>query len=398
MIFMIDCCINSISPNVGILSVVPRKKRDTTPRKHITKITHIELESGEYLRSEIEYHWSYKHKILIDYPNIYNSEEYSWLIKSYEQGDTVTKGIQVFKEIAQDGSINKTRRRRQKKTEYITIADDICLNLPQPHYSLDDQDNEFFRCRCCKFDLRALPGLKSENIHWTQQQLRPALYINSIDTTTRFDCNSLLVYINARSVRSMLIKHIHGAVDAKDKQEKATHIKQFVNVLFQYTLLLFYINTSWGWKFEEINYDSMWNLAMYLLCVIQPFTVNEPNSPYDWLPCKQSWVMYLFQKEVYGLNRGIKLTFRDSKLLRKETRYMFPKETTKLTKEMFKLEFKTPCQERKEKKELALREKKKNILERNKLIKELHVQGLSNRKIALQVGCSKDTVSKVVNI
>ena len=385
MIYMIDCCINSISPNEGILSVVPRKKKDTTPRKHITKITHIEYTNGDYVRSEIEYHWSYKQKILVDYPNIFQSEEYSWLVKSYEQGDTVTRGIQVFKETIQEGEPVKTSKTPRKKAEYITIADDISLNLPQPHYSVDDSDNEYFRCRCCNFDLRALPGLKSEKIHWRQQQLRPALYINSIDTTTRFDCNSLLVYLDASTIRSLLIKHIHGAVDAKDKKTKDLHTKGFVNVLFQYTLLLYYINTSWGWKLEEISYDNMWNLAMYILCVIQPFTLNEPESPYDWLPYKKSWIVYLFQKEVYGLNRGLKITFRDrvSKLLRKGTRYMFPKGTSKLKKEMFKLEFRTPA--------------KVSSHERNKLIRSRHKAGESISKLAQEYGLSRTWIYRILN-
>lgn len=361
-------------------SMTSRQTKKRAVKKHIISLMHLE-ENDCYIGTNVTYRLSHQKILRYENVNIYENEEYKQFIKSYENRDTVFKTVLIYYGHPQYPS-SKTK---QKKQQDISIADDFVIELEQPHYSINTDDNEFFRRRNCQF-IDTL--FTTREMHWVQKQNRPALYVGSIDTTRRFDCNSLFVYISKNKVqkylRNRMVNINHGHLG---RTELLAEVKKFVQLWYEYTMLLWYINWSWdeSWHPKEITYEKAINLGYYLLANVGVFTKEE-----DWfVGVKHTYVLYLFKKFLWNdCHRGIKSTYRRiaTSRLEKETRYMFPKEFSKLKRVMFKEEFKSPGQE-----------KKRTILERNKTIRSMHSQGKSVRQIAKEVGCSIFTVSRAIN-
>ena len=374
----------SNDPNIGIISSVPTKRRKLN-NKILIKVTHLEDEAtNEYVRTEVEYHLPKRPKPLKDYTNIYTDQEYSWLVKSYENRAAVTKGVNVYYDIACYKTPNKIIHRRPKeKYNPITIADDIVIKLPEAHYIIDDSDQ--VRFRLSELERYSVYEFPTPNVHWVQKQHRPAYYSKSLDSSHRFDSNSIYVYLNKKLMYTLLSKPLFAYQKGEARDMKQKRVRDFVQTLFEYTMLLWYINTSWGWKYEDITYDRAWNLALYILWNVKPFT---PHSDYDWLPDKASHVRYLFNKYLENfLSAGIKhsyykLATRRS-LFTKVSRHCYPEGMSRLEKEMFK-EF------------VVKSDSKVERLERNERIKELYKELKSIRKVALKVGCSLGTVQSVL--
>ena len=379
---------NCINNSDGVLSPLPnKKKRITDPnKKHVTQIYHYFTPSGDYDGSNIAYHLSYQHKWNYINTNIYQDTEFNWLIPSFERKSSVIRGAHVYYRVLND---RRTRKNRptSKAVDYTKTGRNIIIHLDEPSLSIDYDDKEYFRMRSCIYNENIFPCPEDgrRGIHWLQKQNRPCLYVDSHDVSGVFDDNTYWVYLSINKIRAELVNHIKNIVFCEHINKKE-NVRKFVRSLYIYTMWLYYINTSWGWKFENMNYEVLWNLAMYILQTAQPFEPSQ-DSPLNWLPfVKVTEVRYLFEKRVYnGLGKGLRYEYDDiAKWIPKETRYSFPKGYDKFSREMFKTEFKRP---------MTFKETKK--LERNELIKELKKQGLSTRDIALKVGCSVGTVSSV---
>ena len=375
--------INSISPDVGILSTLPTQdKHRGAPKKHITQVIHYETPEGKYDGTNIAYRWSYRYTWIFTNTNIYEDEEFSWLVNSYEKRLSVIRGAHIYYYSLPKAKRFKNTRPVPQAVNVCTHANNIIITLEEPHYTYDEDDNEYFRFRSCRYNINLFPNLKN-GIHWTQDQLRPCRYVESYDESASFDCNTYHVYFDIKKVKNEFTEHVKNIVYC-DAGNRKKHVRDFVRSLYNYTMWLYYINTSWGWKFEEMNYENLWNLAMYILNIVKPF---EPGSETkeNWLPfVKVSYVRYLFEKRVYnGCTKGLKFEYSElSKKLPKVTRYYFPKDYDKFSREMFKLQYLSgPAQKR---------------LERNMTIKKLNSQGLSVRKIAKELDCSPMTVSRVL--
>lgn len=378
-----NCPILSSDPNIGISSSVPKRQYNHS-NKIYSKITHLENdETGDYVRTEVEYHLPHKTKLLKDIVNIYQSQEYSWLIKSYEKRATLTKGITINYDIAQYKSPKKVIHRRPKeKYNPITIADDIVIKLPEAHYIIDDDDKVYFKLsELPRYSVYEFP---TPIVHWVQKQLRPAYYSNSLDAHHRFDCNSICIHLNKKLMHSLLSKPIFAYQKGERRDMKQKRVRDFIQTLFGYTMLLWYINTSWGWKYEDITYDKAWNLALYILWFVKPFT---PHSDYDWLPDKVSHVRYLFNKHLENfLSAGIKHSYyklvTESNLFTRVSRHCYVEGMSRLEKEFFKEDFKS--------------DSRVNRLERNEQIKELRGQGKSYEDISKELGCSMKTIQRTL--
>ena len=354
--------INSIQQPVPILSstINPSVQTATKPvrkrKKHLVEVIHIE-DGSTYYGTRISYRWSYQFSLSYENINIFNSSEYSFLTKSYQKRLTTVKGAHISyvqRTDINEKILNNRRKRVKKSNNPVNIGEEIYLNLEEPHFEVDVEDKDYFRARTCHYVTDLFPN---GYVKFIQQQLRPAMYVNSVDTTQRFDCNSLLVYIDTASMKSRLREH--ALMVAKCAySDKQRYVRRFVRDLFWYTMLLYYINWSWGWEIRELDYSKAWNLAMY---IIYSFRILEDD---DWFPgVTEAYARFLFEKKVYnGLSRGVKHFFAEaSSHLRKETRYSFPEGTNKLQKEMYKVNIKTPSKEL--------------LSERNKQIKELYIQG-----------------------
>ena len=125
---------------------------------------------------------------------------------------------------------------------------------------------------------------------------------------------------------------------------------------------MFYINTSYGWKYEDLDYDLIWNLALYVLQIVKPF-----KDGIDWLEgVTTAKVRYLLCKKLFNIKDGvdvylIKRAKQNSELTHEKT--LYAKESTDHDKFVFKMD--NPS------------EKQKELLERNEQIKEMHNQGKS---------------------
>lgn len=366
---------DSISQNT--ISVKPKQKRN--PKKHYISIVHYENDE-QYFKTRITYRWSRQFTVRYENVDIYKSEEYSWLINSYENRSNFVRGIDVeFEEAPTEKATNKTT----KKKEVIAISDEIFIDLPEVHYINDPEDKELFRMRNIQFNiLNICPN--SNGIHWVQNQNRPALYVDSVDLNHKFDGNSILMYINSSKAKRELASDIENINNGSDS--KSIVLGKFVGHLFAYTMMLYYINVSHGWKFEDITYNRLWELGMYFLSCIKPFDENN-----DWLRAtKISYLKFLFSRKASNeLSKGIKHYYRklaEGKLIKKESRYRFPDQMSKLDRAIFKEMFSKPKTNHQE-----------ELERRNQSIIEDHKLGLSIRKLSSKYGLSTGCIHKVIN-
>lgn len=369
-----------VENNTALLSSVVNyiqqpAKRARAKRKHILNIIHYE-NKGSYVITQVVYRFSWQYLKRYDNINIFESEEYHWLIDNYKLHNNIVKGVHVYyKEYEEKDKQTKI------KDETFSISDEIFINLPEVHYVDDASDKEFFRMRSISYNYIG-------QVHWIQNQVRPALYINSIDTThdsngIRFDGNSIFMRININKAHANLandIRIVNGAV----YENKNQLIDRFVGHWFSYTMMLYYINVSHGWKFEDIDYDIIWNLGMYLLSFAKPFVEK------DWIKgVKISHIRFLFERRLYNeLSKGIKhyyLKLAKSKLIIKNTRYAFPSSMSKLNRELFKARYTKPKTVNQEK-----------LSRRNKQILELRQKGYSEYTIANVMDMKRSTVHKVL--
>lgn len=350
-------------------------KRARVKRKHILNIIHYE-NKGSYVITQVVYRFSWQYLKRYDNINIFESEEYHWLIDNYKLHNNIVKGVHVYYK-----EYEEKDKQTKRKDETLSISDEIFINLPEVHYVNDNSDKEFFRMRSISYNYIG-------QVHWIQNQVRPALYINSIDTThdsngIRFDGNSIFMRININKAHANLandIRIVNGAV----YENKNQLIDRFVGHWFSYTMMLYYINVSHGWKFEDIDYDIIWNLGMYLLSFAKPFVEK------DWIKgVKISHIRFLFERRLYNeLSKGIKhyyLKLAKSKLIIKNTRYAFPSSMSKLNRELFKARYTKPK---------TIKQEKLSI--RNKQILELRQKGYSEYTIANIMDMKRSTVHKVL--
>lgn len=350
-------------------------KRARVKRKHILNIIHYE-NKGSYVITQVVYRFSWQYLKRYDNINIFESEEYHWLIDNYKLHNNIVKGVHVYYK-----EYEEKDKQTKRKDETLSISDEIFINLPEVHYVNDNSDKEFFRMRSISYNYIG-------QVHWIQNQVRPALYINSIDTThdsngIRFDGNSIFMRININKAHANLandIRIVNGAV----YENKNQLIDRFVGHWFSYTMMLYYINVSHGWKFEDIDYDIIWNLGMYLLSFAKPFVEK------DWIKgVKISHIRFLFERRLFNeLSKGIKhyyLKLAKSKLIIKNTRYAFPSSMSKLNRELFKARYTKPKTIKQEK-----------LSRRNKQILELRQKGYSEYTIASIMDMKRSTVHKVL--
>ena len=350
-------------------------KRVRAKRKHILNIIHYE-NKGSYVITQVVYRFSWQYLKRYDNINIFESEEYHWLIDNYKLHNNIVKGVHVYYK-----EYEEKDKQTKRKDETLSISDEIFINLPEVHYVDDNSDKEFFRMRSISYNYIG-------QVHWIQNQVRPALYINSIDTThdsngIRFDGNSIFMRININKAHDNLandIRIVNGAV----YENKNQLIDRFVGHWFSYTMMLYYINVSHGWKFEDIDYDIIWNLGMYLLSFAKPFVEK------DWIKgVKISHIRFLFERRLYNeLSKGIKhyyLKLAKSKLIIKNTRYAFPSSMSKLNRELFKARYTKPKTVNQE-----------MLSRRNKQILELRQKGYSEYTIANVMDMKRSTVHKVL--
>lgn len=370
-------------PNCGVVPYLKTPKQPNN-NKHITRVIHYFKPSGEYDGSNIAYHISYNPRWRYTNTNIFNDQEYSWLQPSFKKKSEYIRGARVYYVTLSD-KVDKAKIKRyyrERSSDIDTLAHNQVINLEQPHYSIDFDDTEFFRMRTCyTFDVNFFPTWTTP--WWTQIQHRPCLYIDSMNEDCVFDSNTYYVYLNINHIRAEFIDIIQNIVYG-DNSKKKEYTKRFAYTLYIYTMWLYYINVSHGWKFEDINYEMMWNLALYLLVIVKPFN-PDPSSDTNWLPfVKVSYVRYLFERRVWnGCLKGMAVEYRDlSKKLLKSTRYCFPDEMPILNQEVYKLAHRTP--------------KKEGILERNKQIKELRNQGKTYDEISEILGCAFNTVRRAL--
>ena len=350
-------------------------KRARVKRKHLLNIIHYE-NKGSYVITQVVYRFSWQYLKRYDNINIFESEEYHWLIDNYKLHNNIVKGVHVYYK-----EYEEKDKQTKRKDETLSISDEIFINLPEVHYVDDSSDKEFFRMRSISYNYIG-------QVHWIQNQVRPALYINSIDTThdsngIRFDGNSIFMRININKAHANLandIRIVNGAV----YENKNQLIDRFVGHWFSYTMMLYYINVSHGWKFEDIDYDIIWNLGMYLLSFAKPFVEK------DWIKgVKISHIRFLFERRLYNeLSKGIKhyyLKLAKSKLMIKNTRYAFPSSMSKLNRELFKARYIKPKTANQE-----------MLSRRNKQILELRQKGYSEYTIANVMDMKRSTVHKVL--
>lgn len=350
-------------------------KRARAKRKHLLNIIHYE-NKGSYVITQVVYRFSWQYLKRYDNINIFESEEYHWLIDNYKLHNNIVKGVHVYYK-----EYEEKDKQTKRKDETLSISDEIFINLPEVHYVDDSSDKEFFRMRSISYNYIG-------QVHWIQNQVRPALYINSIDTThdsngIRFDGNSIFMRININKAHANLandIRIVNGAV----YENKNQLIDRFVGHWFSYTMMLYYINVSHGWKFEDIDYDIIWNLGMYLLSFAKPFVEK------DWIKgVKISHIRFLFERRLFNeLSKGIKhyyLKLAKSKLIIKNTRYAFPSNMSKLNRELFKARYAKPKTVNQE-----------MLSRRNKQILELRQKGYSEYTIANVLDMKRSTVHKVL--
>lgn len=349
-----------------------QKKSPTTrvKRKHFISITHY-LDNESYYKTQIVYRWSHQFVKRYENVDIYESDEYSWLIKGFENRNTIVKGIDV--EYCQ---ITNKEVKTVRKPEAFSISDEIYISLPEAHYTIDETDDEFFRMRTINYTYIG-------GVNWIQEQTRPALYINSIDTTARFDGNSILMYIDIDKAHKKFVSDI-DRINSCFYENRKLQLGNFIGHLFSYTMMLYYINISHGWKFEDITYDKLWNLAMYMLSYIKPFEKD------DWLKgVKLSYVKFLFERRAQNeLSKGIKHFYRtlaQGKLIKKTTRYCFPKTMSTLDRELFKEEHEKPKTVHQE-----------YLENRNQSIINDYKSGLSIRKLSSKYSLSVGCIHKIV--
>lgn len=364
-------------------------KRAKGKRKHILKIIHYEYHG--YFITQIRYTLSWTHKTRYENVNIFNSSEYNWLVNSYNNRDTLARGAEVEYIEVDEKTKNPVKR---KKEEPIRIADEIYIDLPESHYTIDPDDKEYFRMRNVVYNPADFGNLHESHIghfnasvSWTQNPGRPGLYINSIDTTARFDADSILMFIHAKELKELLYNDIVN-INIGDPKKKKDYVRIFVERLFNHTMMLYYIN--WcdpDWDLTEITYQKAWNLAMYILAQLKPFT-----KEFDWLPgVKISYVRWMFERKMKNeLDKGLKhyfLKLAHSKLVTKETRYRFPFYYSELDKIAFKEQFPKPKTDH-----------QINIENRNQQIINDHNQGLSIRKLAVKYSLSVGCIHKIISI
>ena len=359
-------------------SLISSEKKYRNKKKHIISIEHYEVDNV-YEKSLIKYHWTREKKLRFEHINIFNDTEYNYFIKSYQNRDTIYRGVIISYATP---VIKEHTDKSSPRNKQLTIGDEIIIELDQPHYAIDNNDHNWFRISNCEFHDQVFP---TRQIHWVQQWNRPALFINSIDCTRRFDSNSLFVYIRKSKVKKDL-KSMFRAINfgKLEKADKLDQERRFARIWYTYTLLLWYINWSWSdeWHVKKLNYETFLNLGYYLLWNIDFFDSKKEDC---MMGVRQSYIEFLFMKELWNdCRRGIKHTFRDkvSKSIQKETRYMFPEGTSKLQKDMFKYQHPTPCKE--------------DILERNKQIKDLHNQGCSVQELMDKFGIKKRQIYNIL--
>lgn len=350
-------------------------KRARAKRKHILNIIHYE-NKGSYVITQVVYRFSWQYLKRYDNINIFESEEYHWLIDNYKLHNNIVKGVHVYYK-----EYEEKDKQTKRKDETLSISDEIFINLPEVHYVNDNSDKEFFRMRSISYNYIG-------QVHWIQNQVRPALYINSIDTThdsngIRFDGNSIFMRININKAHANLANDIR-IVNGSVYENKNQLIDRFVGHWFSYTMMLYYINVSHGWKFEDIDYDIIWNLGMYLLSFAKPFVEK------DWIKgVKISHIRFLFERRLFNeLSKGIKhyyLKLAKSKLIIKNTRYAFPSNMSKLNRELFKARYIKPKTVKQE-----------MLSRRNKQILELRKKGYSEYTIANVMDMKRSTVHKVL--
>lgn len=359
-----------LTSNINNSTILVTNKRKYTPKEHITHVDHY-VDDGQYYGSRISYRMSHQYKVMFKVVDIFKDPEYSWLIVPFNNNDTTARGISIeFKKSRPD--VNRIHRNKTYSSNTVTIADEIYVELPRPSYTVDFSDKELFRMRDCVFD----DTLFLDEVRWKQVQLRNAHYINSVDTTTRFDCNSMYIFLRKESMRKKLHSDIYK-LNSNEYGNRNQDANVFVQHLFQYTMWLFYINTySPEWDYKKITYDNMWNLAMYILAIVKPFDKEE-----DYMKIKKAYIQFLFQKRVYNAcTKGIKRTYLEmsTALEEKVNKNLFVEGTSKLDKAMFREVHKSNAR--------LSREKRINM------VKELIDKGISYRDIAKQLNISLPTV------
>ena len=285
-------------------------------KRHVIKYIHVVGDSGEYIKTQIISHMSWSRKLDYDNIDIYSDDKYLGLRTSFEHGDSFFESAQVeiknYKE--------KTFRVYRSNTTKVPVHGAIMIDLPEIHYSYNPNDKCYFRIRECKYNPQAFPC----SVSWVQIQNRSAHYVNNVDTSQeQFDENSVYVYLNQQKMKEKLYELILEINTAKSKIDlqtksygvvstslKTNKLNEFITTLFDYSIKLFYINTSYGWKYEDLDYELIWNLALYILQIIKPFK-DEDN----WLEgVTTARVRFLLCKKLFNIKDGV-----DSYLIKRAT-------------------------------------------------------------------------------
>ena len=355
--------------------------------KHVTKYIHVVDDSGNYIKTQEISHYSWSRNLIYNNIDIYSSDEFLGLRSTFENHYTKYNGAVVEFKLYKEKTFKVYRN---TKTNVAPIHGKIILYLERPTYSYNKEDKNYFRMRSCHYDPQAFPCMPM----WVQILNRPCHYVSNVDTSQNvFDENTVYVYmkqdmmkrklydlileINTAKSRVKQYEHHDGTVNSSVKNEK---LREFITTLFDYSIKLFYINTSYGWNYSDLNYELIWNLALYILETVKPF-----KDGIDWLEGVQTArVRYMLEKRLYNIKDGVdvylmKRAVVNSVILHEQN--MFPKESSEHDKFTFKVNNPSKKQneiiERNKTKEENKLAKKKVILERNKQIKEMYTQGKS---------------------
>lgn len=374
-------------------------------RTILVKIIHYTCK-GEYLTSQIQYRYGYSQRIL--YANIRDLEEpTSSLIKNtFDLNKTSYKGAPI--------EIIEYKERKWKLCLKGSVKSymkgDLTLSFPEPHYSIDVEDKEFFRMRSCIYDISLFPS----NIKWTQNFNRPCYFLNNIEvTSSTFDSNSLQVFLNQKVISdnlSKLIIEYNGTKDRVIQKERSAGsvnnslktkvLTDFVNMLFDCTIKLFYINTSYDWSWSDLNYELFWNLAMYVMQTVKPF-----KDGVDWMErLKTEYLKYKVCKKLYNeAQKGLDKYLREhtyTKVGEKSERYRFPKVMKKSDREAFKLKYKSTKQKEIEDKEVLSEKnkthKKEDKAKLKKSVVKYRNKGMKLKEISEETGYSITTIKRIL--
>ena len=379
--------LDDLSPEINIKETKPKKKIEY---QNITEIVHIFSEqlNYDYIGTQLVIKKFVNHKSFkYDYVNVdifSDEKKYKWMYDAYSRRAPVTQykyknpKTKEYNQIPTFFKVGKKFEPKEKKNKQISLISDVHIQLNDVHYTRADDKLSYFRMRDCNYSPLLFP---THDVHWTQRINRACNYIDSVDYSQEiFDANSLYVYLDINKYAKRYYSYVMEINGLSDNKEA---VRKFARELADLTMLLFYVNHSWGWSYNQhLDNDVIWNLALYVLCETKPF---DSDTKYDWLKgVTYEYFRFLFLKQVKNIcSRGIiNHLLRMKQFLPKVTQRYYPKDYSKLSRKLFQQENMTS--------------KEKELLERNNQIIDLYKQGKNTCFLSMKFGISKQHINRII--